>query len=443
MLLQTLNSTIVANALPAIGDSMQIDVADLNVLITCYLLASAAFLPISSWLADRFGSRSVFTAAIIAYMVSSILCGLAQNLSQLIGARILGGVAAALMTPVGRIILLRCIPRSQVVRAMSYVTMPSMLGPMLGPPLGGFIVSYWSWRWVFFINIPIAILAAILVSMYIPRDPPQRSAKLDIMGSTLAGAGLAVTVFGLQSLAISNISAGIAFTAALAGTLALAAFSFHARRHPEPALDFSILANRNYLAGTIGGIFPRLLIGAMPFLLALQFQVGFGMSAFSSGLLTFTSAIAAILMKTTSTPIIHRFGFRSVLIVNGFLVAATFAAVSLVTEATPYALIIAILFTGGFFRSLQFTALNAVIYVDLPSADINKGATLVAMTQPLAQSLGISLAAAVVQSASAGSESGTSATSIAIAFSVMAILSLISLPFYWLLKVMPDRGSAE
>lgn len=427
MLIQTLNSTVIVNALPAMSQALGRSAADLNVLITIYLLAMAAFLPLGGWLADRFGSRTIFRNGIILYLVSSILCGVSQNLEQLFAARILAGIASAMLTPVGRVVLLRNMPKRHLVQAISYVTIPSMLGPVLGPPLGGFIVTYWSWEWIFFMNVPIGILAAILVTIFIPKDGPQAETKLDLRGAVFSGCGFAVLIFGMQNLPQNLISTQAALGWTFLGSMLLAFYWVHYRRYPNPILDFSLFSYRSFAAGVIGGQSARLLIGAMPFLLALLFQVGFGLTAFASGLLTFISAAAAILMKITATPVIHRFGFRNVLIVNTFLVALSFGAFAFVTGSTPYVAIIGILFVGGFCRSLQFTALNAVTYVDLDSAKLSKGSTLLAMSQPLSQSLGISIAAALVQALAWKNGTEIDADAITPVFAIMGTVSILSL----------------
>lgn len=443
MLIQTLNSNIIANALPPMAKAFGVSATDLSILITCYLLAMAACLPISSWFSERFGSRAVFRGAIIAYMIASLLCGLAQSLDHLIAARIFAGASAAMMTPVGRTVLLHSTPRNRIIEAMSYVTIPSLLGPVLGPPLGGFIVTYWSWPWIFFINVPVALVAALLVTIYIPRDTEVNKRAPDLVGAILAGGGLALLVFGLQSLALHTIGLSIALAATVGGIVFTAGYVHHARRHPTPILDFSLFRTRSFAAGIVGGLFPRLMIGSMPFLLALQFQVGFGLSAFSSGLLTFTSAVAAILMKASSTPIIQRFGFRRVLIVNAVFVAVTFAVLIFVADTTPYALIIAILFLGGFARSLQFTAINSVSYIDLEKRSINAGSTWIAMSQPLMQSMGISIAAGLVQLLAMDNAGQPTTASIAPVFAAMGLISLFSIFLFVTLPKDAGKPSSD
>lgn len=438
-MMQSINSTFVINALPAMAKELGHSPLDLNVTITAYLLASAVFLPLSGWAADRFGTRTAFLVSIVAFVTSSILCGLAQTLPQLIGARLLGGAAAALMTPVGRLVLLRTAPKRELVQAMSFLTMPLLIGPVIGPPLGGAILAFASWRWIFFVNAPIAVAAIILVLRFIPEIRAETRTRLDFRGFVLSGCGLAGLLFGLQNLGHAGVPPGV-----LAGILAGGLFScvlyyFHARGRSESLLDFSVLRVRTFYAAVVGGQFIRIMNGATPFLLTLLLQVGFGLSALAAGLMTFASAAAALAMKSVAPPIIRRFGFRTVLLVNTGVIVATFCGYALFTPSTSRAAIVGLLFLGGFFRSLQFTSLNTLAYVDLSPAEMSGGSTLLSMSQPLAQSLGIALAAGVVHVSSQFLGGGVSAAAIAPAFVIVGLVPLLGLPFFW--RMARDAGS--
>lgn len=438
--MQTLDSTVISNALPTMARSLHEDPVTLNLAITAYLLAVAVFLPISAWVADRFGAKRVFRAAIVGFALSSLLCGLTHTLPMLVGARMLQGAAGALMMPVGRLVLLRSVPKSELVQAMSWLTMPALLGPILGPPLGGFIVTFFSWRWIFYINIPMGVLGVVLTTLYIPDIREEVSEKLDVRGFILTGFGLAGLVYGFDNLGHSALPPIVVAAMLVGGLLCGALYVLHARRTEHPILDLSLLRIRTFAASTIGGLFSRLVVGASPFLLALLLQVGFGLSAFATGLLTFSAAAGALAMKATARPIIARFGFKRVLVANTLIVAASSAGYALFRPDTPHWLLFVALLVGGFFRSLQFTALNAMGYADVPAPLMSRASSLATMFQQLAQSLGIGLAATLIQYTMVWrGMPGLTPENIAPAFAIIALLSLLALAYY--LPLAADAGS--
>ena len=358
LFMQTLDATVISNALPTMARSLHEDPVTLNLAITSYLLASAVFLPISGWAADRFGAKQVFRIAIVLFALASLGCGVAQNLPELVAARMIQGMAGAMMAPVGRLVLLRSVPKSELVRAMSWLTMPAMLGPILGPPIGGFIVTFASWRWIFFINIPIGILGVALVSVFISNIREENPPPLDLRGFILTGFGLAGLVYGFENLGRGMLPFTVVAAMLLGGLVCLAIYARHARRTPHAILDLELLKIPTFMASTVGGAFLRMGMGATPFLLALLLQMGFGMSAFSAGLITFAGGAGALVMKATARPIISRFGFKTVLVVNTVITALSFMSYSLFQASTWPGLLIGIMLIGGFFRSLQFTALE-------------------------------------------------------------------------------------
>ena len=441
LFMQTLDSTVISNALPTMARSLHEDAVTLNLAITAYLLSAAAFLPISAWVADRFGAKKVFRAAIVGFALTSLLCGLSQNLAELVAARMLQGVAGAMMLPVGRLVLLRSVPKSELVRAMSYLTMPALLGPILGPPIGGFIVTYSSWRWIFFINLPMGVLGVVLTGLFIPNVREELRERLDIRGFILTASGLAGLVYGFDNLGRGSLPFTVVAAMLVGGAICAALYVFHARRTPHAILDLSLLEIRTFMVGAVGGLFSRLVIGASPFLLALLLQLGFGLSAFEAGLLTFTGAVGALMMKTTARPIIRRFGFKRVLIVNAVAVAALSASYALFRATTPHWILIATLLVGGFFRSLQFTALNALGYADVPQPLMSRASSLASMFQQLAQSLGVGLAAILIHYTIAWRHSPTLvAADITPAFAIVGGLSLIALFFF---AALPADAGAE
>ncbi|HLX38341.1 MAG TPA: MFS transporter, partial [Candidatus Binataceae bacterium] len=356
LFMEMLDSTIISTALPVIAHSMHEDPIRLNMAITSYLLSLAVFIPISGWMADRFGARTVFRTAIVIFTIGSILCGVTQSLPQLVCARIAQGFGGAMMVPVGRLIVLRMVRKSELVTAMSYLTVPAILGPVVGPPLGGFIVTYYSWRWIFFLNVPIGILGFTLVTMFIDNIREEGVFPLDLLGFAMTGIGLAGVVFGFEMVGRGIIPAPMVIAIITGGVLFLGAYVVHARRIQYPIIDLKLIDIQTFASSTLGGGLFRMGIGALPFLLPMLLQLVFGLTPFESGMLTFTSAAGALFMKVTAVPVIRRFGFRSVLIGNGVIASMVLMSYALFRATTPHYIIILALLSGGFLRSLQFTA---------------------------------------------------------------------------------------
>ena len=430
-LMQTLSATVIANALPAMAITLRQSPVSLNTTITVYLLALAVFLPVSGWAADRFGAKRVFLIAIALYAISCAACGFANNLPELLLARFAEGAAGALMGPVGRLVLLRTTPKHDLVRAMSVLTMPSLLGPVIGPPIGGFIVTYISWRWIFFLNLPIAVMGLILVTRYIKDIKEEDAGPLDWVGMILTGLGLAAVVFGFENLGRNNLPAFVPYALLGAGLALLGVYAAYARRTPHAILDLKLFKIPTFFASIVGGTFMRMGVGATPFLLALLLQVAFGLSPFQAGMMTFASAAAALVMKTAAPPILARFGFRRTLSVNAVIVGLSFMAYAWLTNTTPHWLIYAILLTGGFFRSLQFTALNGLGFADIDQPQMSRASTMSAMGQRLAQSIGIGFAATLLRLFQ-GQQHARHVTveTIAPAFLIIGAVALISAGFF-------------
>ena len=341
------------------------DPVALKLALTSYLLALAVFIPLSGWAADKFGSRKVFRAAILVFTLGSILCGLSTTLLDVVLSRVAQGMGGAMMVPVGRLVILRTAPRAELVRALAWLTIPALVGPLIGPPLGGFIATYFHWRYIFWINVPIGALGVLLTSRYIPDLREADVGPLDMRGAMLSGLGLSCLVFGLSIVGRGFAPPLVVASLIIVGAGAIFAYVRHARAAPAPILDLGLLAIPTFRAAIVGGFLFRIGIGAIPFLLPLLLQAGFHLTAFQSGSLTFVAAAGAMAMKTAAQPILRAFSFRRVLIVNALASSAFLVVNAWFTAATPHWIVMTVLLVGGFFRSLEFTALNAIGYAEI------------------------------------------------------------------------------
>jgi len=439
LLLQTLNATVLANALPTMAVALHEDPLRLNLAISMYLLAAAVFLPVSGWAADKFGAKRVFVIAVVLYGLSSAACGFATDLLQLVLARILQGMAGALMAPVGRLVLLRTTPKDELVGAMSVLTIPALLGPMVGPVLGGAIVTFWDWRWIFFLNLPIAVLGLVLAVRYVPNIHEQVVSPLDWRGVVLTGLGFACLVFGFENLGRSIVPPAAVVALFVVGSACLWFYGQHARGNRHAIIDLSLFRLKTFHISVIGGAYMRLAMGATPFLLALMLQIGFGMSPFQAGLLTFMSGAGALVMKTAAPPILRRFGFRSVLVVNAVIVGVLFLAYGLFRADTPHWIIMSVLLIGGFFRSLQITSLNGMVYAEIEQPQMSRASTISSMGQQLTQSVGVGLAALMLHWVMRfQGDTRLDAGTVPPVFFAVGLLSFISLAYF--LRLHPTAG---
>ena len=431
LFMENLDSTVIATALPQIAASLGEDPLRLNLAITSYLLSLAVFIPLSGWVADRYGARRVFRAAIVIFTLGSACCGLSNSLPELVAARILQGVGGAMMVPVGRLVMLRTVPKSELVRAMSYLTVPALVGPVLGPPLGGFIVTYSSWRWIFFINLPIGLLGIVLATLFIEDVREADMWPLDIRGFLLAALGLSGLMFGFETAGRGVLSPTLVAMLLAIGALGLALYALHARVSAAPIIDLRLLSIPTFAGAIIGGSIFRIGVGALPFLLPLMLQLGFGLSPFASGLLTFASAAGALTMKLTAAPIIRALGFRHVLIGNAVVSSLFLASYGLFSPATPHWLIIALLLSGGFFRSLQFTSINTLSFADVPPAMMSRATSFASMVQQLSMSIGVGTGALLLHvTLSLHGHSTLAAGDFTPAFAAVAAISLASIALF-------------
>jgi EmrB/QacA subfamily drug resistance transporter len=397
LFMENMDSTVIATSLPAIAADIGTSPLALKLAITSYLLSLAVFLPVSGWTADRFGARTVFRAAICVFMLGSIGCALSGSLTQFVMARMVEGMGGAMMTPVGRLILVRSVDRRELVNAMVWVTLPALVGPLIGPPLGGFITTYISWHWIFIINVPIGVTGIILATLFIEDVRAETPDPFDPLGTVLAGIGIGGLAFGGSVLGLNFLPLPIVIALLVVGATSAFAYVLHARRTPAPILDLSLLRVPSLRAAVLGGFIYRSGIGAMPFLLPLLLQLGFHMTAFHSGLITIANVVGAMGMKTIIPIVLRRFGFRMVLAVNAVISAALVAMCATFTPRVPFAWVIAVLLIGGFFRSLQYTSMNTIAYADIDNKRMSRATSLVAVGQQLSISIGVAVGAGLVE----------------------------------------------
>jgi EmrB/QacA subfamily drug resistance transporter len=440
LFMENMDGTVLSTSLPAIAADLHQNPIVLKLALTAYMLTLAVFIPASGWVADRFGARTVFCSAIAVFTLGSILCGASSTLGQLIAARVFQGVGGAMMVPVGRLVLLRSVEKSDIVRALAYLTIPAMIGPVVGPPLGGFITTYFHWRWIFWINVPIGFLGIALALAFIDNLREERVARFDFLGFFLSGFGLATFIFGLTLIGRGFVSAPVNAAMIVVGLASLAAYVRHARREPNAILDLSLLSTPTFFSSAVGGFIFRIGIGAIPFLLPLMLQIGFGLSPFASGSLTFAAAAGAMLMKFSATAILRRFGFRQVLIVNALISGIFLASYGFFTQTTPGWLILAALLLGGFFRSLEFTALNAIGYADIAPAKMSRATSFSSVSQQMSQTVGIAAGAAAIESVQFiyGDDTLLS-RDFGPAFFVVALISVASTLIF--ARLSPDAGA--
>ncbi|WP_457105079.1 MFS transporter [Methylobacterium sp. P5_C11] len=397
LFMENTDSTVIATALPSIAASLNEDPIALKLALTSYLVSLAIFIPVSGWMADRYGSRTVFRAALVVFMAGSLACAAANGLAWFVAARFLQGMGGAMMVPVGRLVVLRSVPKSQLVTALAYLTFPALVGPVMGPPVGGLITTWFDWRWIFFINLPIGCAGIVLASLYFedvrePERPP-----LDLVGFVLLGTGLAALMLGLASLGRHLLPAAVSWGCLAAGAFLLPLYWAHARRAAHPIVRLDLMERPTFRVAVIGGSLFRIGTGAIPFLLPLMLQVGFGLDALHSGLITFAAAAGAMFVKTLAPKILRRTGFRTLMVWNALLASAFLAVNGFYTGETPHWIMVALLFVGGCSRSIQFTCVNAIAYADLESREMSAATSFASVCQQLSLSLGVTLGALALE----------------------------------------------
>lgn len=440
LFMENTDSTVIATSLPVIAKSLGEDPIALKLALTSYLVSLAVFIPISGWMADKFGARTIFRSALCIFMFGSVLCAMSNSLGAFVGARFLQGMGGAMMVPVGRLVILRSVSKAEMVGALAYLTIPALVGPVVGPPLGGFITTYFDWRWIFFINIPIGLIGIVLSSLFFEDIREEDVAPLDITGFVLSAFGFASLMLGLATGGRHLVPEVVSYGCAMAGVASLIAYWFHAKRVPYPVLNLALFRIPTFRIGVLGGSIFRVGIGAIPFLLPLMLQLGFGLDPLQSGLITFASAAGALIMKTLARTILAQYGFRRVLTFNAIVGSAFLAASGLFTPSTPHAIMLSVLLIGGCFRSLQFTGINALSYADISNRDMSGATSLSSVSQQLSLSMGVTIGAFALEAAN-GFNGGKalSAGDFWPAFVIVGLISASSA--LWMVRLTRDAGA--
>jgi EmrB/QacA subfamily drug resistance transporter len=389
LFMEQLDSTIVNTAIPSMAISLMVTPLSLKAVVTSYILSLAVAIPVSGWMADRYGTRRVFMTAIGIFTIASILCGLSVNSPMLVAARLLQGFGAAMMMPVGRLTIVRTFPKAELLTAMNFVIIPALIGPLLGPTVGGLIVHWMSWREIFFINVPVGLAAIWLAHKHMPDYKGDHERPLDVMGLILFGTGIALLswlleIFGEHRIDVTSWAVLFLMSVAL-----LFAYGWHALHDAHPLLRLELFRIRTFSVSVLGGFFTRIGVGGLPFLLPLLYQLGLGLPAWQSGLLMMPAAAAAMGMKFISVRVLKRFGYRQVLVVNTVLIGVTISMFSFVQLGTPVWVIVAIGLAQGFFNSLQFSSMNSIAYADVEQKDSSMASTMASSMQQLSMSFGL------------------------------------------------------
>jgi EmrB/QacA subfamily drug resistance transporter len=439
--MENLDGTVIATALPQMGKSFRVNPVDLNIGMTAYLLMLAVFIPISGWVADRIGARTVFASAIAVFTASSMLCGMSHGMWEFTAARIIQGIGGAMMVPVGRLVVLRTTEKHNLMEAIAYITWPGLVAPVVGPPLGGFITTYASWHWIFFLNVPLGLIGLGLTFVLIENLKEDKQKPFDWLGFALSSTACVTIMYGLELIGREG-SRWLTTAIFLALGSILAALSvFHFRRAPFPLLNLDLLKIKTFAITVMGGSLFRISISVSPFLLPLMFQVGFGLNAFQAGLLMLGLFAGNLGMKSVTTQVLRRFGFRSVLIVNGLLTAVLMLACAAIFPQTSRLLITAILFVNGMCRSMQFTCLSTLAFADVPKADFSSATSFFSMMTQMTMGMGVAVGAIALRLSGliTGNSSGAPTTrEFHIAFIFVAAIAALATIDCFSLK--PDAG---
>ncbi len=435
LFMEQMDSTVIATSLPAIAHDLGVGPITLKLALTSYMVSLAIFIPLSGWMADRFGAKRIFRSAILVFVAGSILCAFSGDLISFVVSRFLQGMGGAMMTPVARLVLVRSTQRSELVGAMALLTIPALVGPLAGPPLGGFITTYFSWHWIFLINVPIGIAGYFLSGAYLPEIESAAPPPIDIKGFFLSAMAASGTMFGLSVMSLPALPPIIGAVAVMVGITCGFLYVRHARRHPAPLLDLDLFKDSAFRAAAIGGSLFRISIGAIPFLMPLMLQVGFGLSPFQSGMITFVGAIGALTTKFFAKRVLVFAGFRTTLIIAALAGAALTFVNGLFTPATPYLVMAFLLLLAGFARSFFFTSVNALSFADIDDADASKATSMSAVLQQISLAMGVAVAGAILEIETTLTGSSLALRDFQIAFMIIGVFTLTAIiPFITMAK---------
>lgn len=440
--MQNLDTTAVNTAIPAMARSFGTDVVHLSAGVTSYLIALAIFIPVSGWIADRYGTRKVFCSAIIFFTIASILCGSSQNLSQFIIFRIMQGMAGAMMTPVGRLAVLKATPKENLVTAIAYITWPGLVAPILGPLVGGYLTTYWTWHWIFYVNVPLSIICVALAWHFIPEEDRTDSPKprFDAIGFVISSLALAGFMYGVELLSRTEVPYFMPVLV-VAISLGLLYFNIRYSRHiSNPLIDYSVVKIPTYRVTIFTGSMSRMVIGVAPYLVPLMFQEGFGLNPFESGILFLATMAGNFCMKPLTVVVMRRFNFKNVLLINGFLVAVFTLFTAFLLPTTPTYIIVVVMFLSGMFRSMQFSSITTLAFADIPQSRMTSANTLYSTIQQMSTGMGIAMGAIFLRFSHMINGVGDHYTvpDFRLSFIFVAILGFVSL--YGYTKLAPDAG---
>ncbi|GHD05660.1 MFS transporter [Tianweitania populi] len=433
LFMENMDSTVISTSLPAIARDIETSPIALKLALTAYLVSVAIFIPVSGWMADRYGAKNVFRTAIAVFVIGSIACAFSGSLSAFVGARFLQGMGGAMMTPVARLVLVRATSKADLVNAMALLTIPGLIGPLVGPPVGGFITTYFSWHWIFLINVPIGLAGIYFAGRIMPEMPGIKGARIDAAGFVMAGLAASGLVFGLSVTSLPVLPMWVGLLTVGVGLVSGLFYIRHARRHAAPIIDLRMFRNPTFRRAIMGGTLFRFGIGAIPFLLPLFFQLVFNLTPFQSGLLTFASAGGALMMKMLAPSLLRRGGFRTVLISAGLIGGILIIANGFFTAATPHLVITVVLLFAGFFRSLFFTSANALVFAEVENKDAGQATAIAAASQQISVAIGVAIAGAILEIAPIFTGVQLGQSTFVIAFTIVGLISMLAIvPFFFM-----------
>lgn len=444
--MQTLDATIVNTALPAMARSLGESPLRMQSVVVAYSLTMAMLIPATGWLADRFGTRRVYVGAIVLFVLGSVLCAVAPKLDLLVAARVVQGAGGAMLLPVGRLVVLRSFPRERFLQAMSFVAVPGLVGPLMGPTLGGWLVEVASWHWIFLINVPVGVIGLLATLRFMPAPAPVAVGRFDVAGYLLLAFGMVTVSLALDGLSGLGLRQASVLFLMIFGLASLTAYWLHALRRPDPLFSPRLFRVGSLRIGLLGNLFSRLGSSCMPFLIPLLMQVNMGYSPVQAGMMMLPVALASMSMKQVTTPLIVRHGYRRVLVVNTLLVGLTMASFALVSPGQPLALSILQLALFGAVNSMQFTAMNTLTLKDLDAGNASSGNSLLSMVQMLAMGMGVAAAGAVLAAFTAhfGMDGVQTLQAFHASFVCMALITMASAAIFWQLAPEDSRaGSAN